>query len=62
MKWISVVDEMPPLDTIVETRGGNEDAEEVVMDYFHSSIGDWMRNEGDPTHWRLPKQSNTPVE
>jgi len=49
--WISLDDEMPPCDTMVETKGGYGD-DRITKDYFHSQIGDWMRQPGDPTHWR----------
>lgn len=53
--WYSLVDNNnamePPYDEWVETKGGNMD-ESIVRDYFSSSIGDWIHNHGDPTHWR----------
>ena len=49
--WISVMDEMPPTNTWVETMGAEEG--QTIKDYFHESFGDWMNNHGDPTHWRF---------
>ena len=51
--WVSIMDEMPPLDTVVETKGGGGNDDEIIEDYFHSTIGDWMNCPGDPTHWRV---------
>lgn len=55
-EWISVDDRMPPMDTIVETKGG-DCKETIVRDYFSSTIGDWMYNSGDPQYWRREKES-----
>ena len=53
--WIGVLEEMPPCDIWVETKGGYSD-ERIVRDYFHSQIGYWMNQPGDPTHWRHIKK------
>lgn len=50
--WVSLMDESPPHDTLVETKGGGRHPDEIWKDYIHSTIGDWMRQPGDPTHWR----------
>jgi len=55
--WFSLIDDdgSPelPRDTLVETKGGySDDEDEIVKDWFSSSIGDWMCQSGDPTHWR----------
>lgn len=57
--WINLSDKMPPNFIWVETKGGNLDQEEIVKDYFHGDIGDWIYNNGDPTHWRKIKENNT---
>ncbi len=49
--WVSVMDEMPPVNTWVETMGAEKG--KIIKDYFHASFGDWMYNRGDPTHWRF---------
>jgi len=53
--WFSLIDDdgSPelPSDTLVETKGGYGD-DRIVKDYMHSSIGDWMNQPGDPSHWR----------
>ena len=54
------MDKMPPCDILVETCGGSgKDREnEIVKDRFSSYVGDWLYNDGDPTHWRLIKKEN----
>ena len=56
--WISIMDEMPPPDTLVETKGGYwlNGKELIIKDYRHSKIGDWMNQPGDPFHWRFLKE------
>lgn len=52
------MDEMPPPDTLVETKGGYwlNGKELIIKDYRHSKIGDWMNQPGDPFHWRFLKE------
>lgn len=53
--WLSLTDTTPPLDVWVETKGGYAD-ERIVRDYISALFGDWMKQPGDPTHWRhIPK-------
>ena len=48
----------PPYDTWVETKGGYG-PDEIVKDYFSKSIGGWINQPGDPSHWRpMPVQPN----
>jgi hypothetical protein len=53
-EWVDIMEDMPPYDTWVETKGGYwiKGEEQIVKDYFSSSMGDWMCQPGDPTHWR----------
>ena len=53
--WFSLIEDdgspHRPYDKKVETKGGYGD-DRVTVDWFSSSIGDWMCQPGDPTHWR----------
>ena len=52
--WIDINEQNPPYDELVETKGAVDDGS-IVLDYFRSSVGDWIYNCGDPTHWRKIK-------
>ncbi len=56
--WISLVDgdgEEPPYNFWVETWGGETDGS-IKRDYFSKKFGDWMNQQGDPSHWRPIKK------
>lgn len=55
-----LTEEGPPHNTWVETWGGtwsNSTGKSfIIKDYIHGQIGDWMCQQGDPSHWRPIKK------